>query len=277
MWGRNVDDRERRVEEAREGLEAEEFERVVVLLERSVRRGEADAEATGLYALALYYLGEEAAAAPHLDAALAEYPEDGEMQLARALVDFHRLETEAAARRLRDLAEVEADLPEAQYWLGRVLDWWSVEKPELATEAEAALRAAERLAPDDYPLPVSFGEAEFQRSLEEAIEGLPEPVMRAAHEVAILVEAYPSRELIEDAGGGLSPDLLGLYTGTPLPERSTWDSGRSPDLIHLFRRNLEFLARTPEELREEIRVTLLHEVGHYLGMDEPDLERLGLE
>ena len=272
-----MEDRERRLEEAREGLEAEEFERVVALLERSVRRGEADAEVSGLYGLALYYLGDEPAAAPHLDAALEEYPEDGEMQLARALVDFHLLETEPAARRLRDLAAAEADLPEAHYWLGRVLDWWSEERPELRQEAQAALETAARLAPEDYPLPVSFGEAEFQRSLEDAMENLPEPVMRAAHEVAILIEPYPSREHLADAGGGLAPDLLGLYTGTPLPERSTWDSGRPPDLIHLFRRNLEFLARTPEELQEEIRVTLLHEVGHYLGMDEPDLERLGLE
>ena len=272
-----MDDRDRRLAEAREALDAEEFDRVVALLERSLRRGPVDPEAAGLYGLALYYLGEGPAAAPSLDAALAEFPDDAEMQLARALIEFHQLETEAAAARLRALAEADPELPEAQHWLGRVLDWWSVEEPGLAGEAEQALTRAERLAPEDFPRPVDFQEAEFQRCLEEAIESLPEPVMRAANEVAILLEAYPSRDLLADAAGDLAPDLLGLYTGTPLPERSTLDSGRPPDVIHLFRRNLEFLARTPEELREEIRVTLLHEIGHYLGMDEPDLERLGLE
>lgn len=270
-------DDERRIAEALDALEEEDFERVVLLLERPARRAGAAPQISALYGLALYYLGEGGAASPHLDAALAAEPEDPEVELARASLHHEVLETEAAARLLRALCAREPELAEAHYGLGRVLEWWSEEKPELAREAESALRRAARLAPEEFPLPQSLPEAEFRRVLEEAMERLPDPVARAAGEVAVLVERYPSRALLADAAGALAPDLLGLYTGTPLPERSSLDSGRSPDVIHLFRRNLEFASRSAEELREEIRVTLLHEVGHYLGMDEPDLERLGLE
>lgn len=270
-------DDEQRMAEAQDALEEEDFERVVLLLERPARRAGADPGLRALYGLALYYLGEGGAAVPHLDAALAAEPGDPEVELARALLHHEALETAAAARLLRALCEREPELPDAHYWLGRVLEWWAEEKPELTREAESALRRAARLAPDEFPLPETLPEAEFRRVLEEAMRRLPDPVARAAEEVAVLVERYPPRALLADAAGALAPDLLGLYTGTPLPERSSLDSGRAPDVIHLFRRNLEFVAHGADELREEIRVTLLHEVGHYLGMDEPDLERLGLE
>ncbi len=271
------EDLERRLVEAEEALDEEDFERVVALLERAARRRDAGPRVAALYGLALYYLGEGPAAAPHLDLARAASPSDPEISLARGLVHHLALETETAVTLLQDVARREPDLAEAQYWLGRVLDWWAEERPEVASEARAALRRAAELAPEEFPLPHAMEEGEFAEVLRGAMQLLPEPVARAAGEIAILVERYPTRRLLTGGSDALGPDLLGLYTGTPLPERSTLDSGRPPDVIHLFRRNLEFVARDAEELREEIRITLLHEVGHYLGMDEPDLERLGLE
>jgi predicted Zn-dependent protease with MMP-like domain len=271
------DELERRLAEAEEAFEEEDFERIVLLLERPARRPGAPPRLRALLGLALYYLGEGEVAAPHLDATLAITPEDPETELARALLHHEALETERAAELLRALARREPEFADAHYWLGRVLEWWAEERPELAAEAEASLERAARLAPDDFPLASALSEPEFRKVLEEALRRLPDGVARAAEEVAVLVERYPPRALLAEAGASLAPDLLGLYTGTPLPERSSADSGRPPDVIHLFRRNLEFACRDAEELREEIRVTLLHEVGHYLGMDEPDLERLGLE
>ena len=80
-----------------------------------------------------------------------------------------------------------------------------------------------------------------------------------------------------DVDAGLDPRMLGLFSGTPYPETS--NMGGQPGLtqILLFRRNLERAAASEDELRDEIRTTLLHETGHFFGMDEADLEGVGLD
>jgi predicted Zn-dependent protease with MMP-like domain len=80
-----------------------------------------------------------------------------------------------------------------------------------------------------------------------------------------------------DVDGGLDPRALGLFSGTAYPDVS--NLGGQPGLtqIVLFRRNLERVAGTREELREEVRKTLLHETGHFFGMDEAALEGVGLD
>ena len=70
------------------------------------------------------------------------------------------------------------------------------------------------------------------------------------------------------------PDLLGLYEGVPLPERGDW-AGALPDRIRIFRLPLEESFPDPAELEQEIRVTVLHELAHYFGLDEDRLDELG--
>src|SRR5262249_49375759 len=111
--------------------------------------------------------------------------------------------------------------------------------------------------------------------LGEAIRSLPPRVARALEEVTIAVDSYPDEAFLQGEDD-VGPDLLGLFTGTALPERHHLDSGRLPDVIHLFKRNLEVTAVDRDELVREIRDTLLHEVGHYLGLEEEGLEELGL-
>ena len=93
--------------------------------------------------------------------------------------------------------------------------------------------------------------------------------------VAIEVRDRPTRRQLRDAG--LKPDelLLGLYVGRPETERSVLDAPRLPDVIFLFREDLEDACDDEAQLEEEIRVTLLHELGHYFGFDEDDLSDLG--
>jgi predicted Zn-dependent protease with MMP-like domain len=74
----------------------------------------------------------------------------------------------------------------------------------------------------------------------------------------------------------LTPELLGLFTGVPLDRQSqTSAGGELPPRIYLFKRNLERNVRGTAELAEQIRVTLYHELGHYLGLEEDDLEQAG--
>ncbi len=108
----------------------------------------------------------------------------------------------------------------------------------------------------------------------QALEELPQGVKRSMENVAILVEDWPSAEELDEAGVTGRGQLFGLYTGVPLGER---DGGLPllPDTITLFQRAIESASSSREDVVREIRVTVLHEVGHYLGMSEEDLERLG--
>jgi predicted Zn-dependent protease with MMP-like domain len=95
--------------------------------------------------------------------------------------------------------------------------------------------------------------------------------------VAIAVEDLPEVEELLSADPPHSPSILGIFRGAPLAQKGSMDPwSHFPSSIGLFQRNLERMARDEEDLREEIRVTLLHEVGHFLGLDEDDLAALGL-
>jgi predicted Zn-dependent protease with MMP-like domain len=115
----------------------------------------------------------------------------------------------------------------------------------------------------------------FDRALREALSELP-PVFRdALANVAVVVEERPPGWLLDELGIPPEGTLYGFYHGVPLPERSFLDSGNLPDKISVFRGPLEEDFPEHGELSREIRITLLHEIGHYFGMDEEELSRLG--
>ena len=122
--------------------------------------------------------------------------------------------------------------------------------------------------------PWRLPEERLEACVEAALGHLPERARALVGNVPILLEDYPSALLVDE---GVDPRSLGLFTGTPFPEQSAL--GAPPHLEHvlLFQRNLEREARTPEEVEEEITITLLHETGHFFGMDEDDLEEVGLD
>jgi predicted Zn-dependent protease with MMP-like domain len=104
----------------------------------------------------------------------------------------------------------------------------------------------------------------FEQHVEVAVASLPAELRAAIRNIEITVEdEHPD-----------DPDLFGLYEGVPLPERGDW-AGELPDRIRIFRLPLQESFPDPVELEEEIRVTVLHELGHYFGMDEDRLDDLG--
>jgi predicted Zn-dependent protease with MMP-like domain len=104
----------------------------------------------------------------------------------------------------------------------------------------------------------------------EVLNGLPSPFAERLERVPVVLERRPSRALVEE---GFDPRSLGLFEGAIDGDTST----PTPTRIVLFVNNL--LAEFPEdpELSEEIEITLLHEIGHFFGLDEDDMERLGLD
>jgi len=106
----------------------------------------------------------------------------------------------------------------------------------------------------------------FDDHVRAALDLLPPHLAAALQNVAVVVED----EHPED------PDLFGLYEGVPLPERGDM-AGTLPDRIAIYRLPLEEEFPDPAELVEEIRITVLHELGHYFGLDEERLAELGYE
>jgi len=117
----------------------------------------------------------------------------------------------------------------------------------------------------------------FEKVLRQAIDDLPGMFREALRNVAIVVEERPPDWLLEELDIPAGETLYGFYHGIPLPERSVLDSGNLPDKISVYRGPLEEDFRDRGELVRQIRMTLLHEIGHYFGMDEEDLDRLGYE
>lgn len=104
----------------------------------------------------------------------------------------------------------------------------------------------------------------FERHVELALASVPAELSGALANVEIAIEdEHPD-----------DPDLLGLYEGVPLPGRGDW-AGELPDRITIYRLPLEESFPDPEELEREIRITVLHELAHHLGIDEDRLEELG--
>lgn len=141
-------------------------------------------------------------------------------------------------------------------------------------DADRMFALAHELAPREFPLPVRTTEADFRAILDKVLDSLPDVIRAAVLQVPVLVEAKPSRAIAERAPQ-ITPEVLGLFVGTTVGEKVYAPSGY-PNVVLLFQRNLERAGRSRSEVAKEIKITLLHEYGHYLGFDEEELEHLGL-
>ena len=113
---------------------------------------------------------------------------------------------------------------------------------------------------------------EFEQAVADALLRIPRRFRRAMSNIAIIVEDEPSRGLLRQMGIRPPGTLLGLYQGTPLTMRG-WDHGNMlPDRILIFRGPHERAAASHEELTVSIAETLIHEIGHYFGMSEAEIQ-----
>ena len=113
---------------------------------------------------------------------------------------------------------------------------------------------------------IEISEAEFAELVGEVFDALPDDMVRPLENVAILIENQPT---------GARPRLYGQYAGHPLTRRGYYGFGELPDRITLYRNNLVAGARDLDALRAQVRVTLVHEIGHYFGLDDARLTELG--
>ncbi len=116
--------------------------------------------------------------------------------------------------------------------------------------------------------------AQFEKRVAEALASIPRRFRDAMQNIAIVVEDEPSRELLEQMEIEPPDTLLGLYQGTPLTERR-WDYGNTlPDRVLIFQGPHERAADDEDDLLVAIGETLIHEIGHYFGLSEEEIEEI---
>ena len=171
----------------------------------------------------------------------------------------------------RFAAMVDADGGDADAWHG--LGLCAEARNEEAEKRRAWLRVLALDAEKPLTSPL-LSEGQMADVAEATLRELPPRVRELIAHVPILIVDLPARDEVDK---GLDPRLLGLFAGSPYPDVSAM--GGQPQLtqILLFRKNLERAAHSAEELGEQIRITLLHETGHFFGMSEEDLAEVGLD
>ena len=121
----------------------------------------------------------------------------------------------------------------------------------------------------------------FDEHLEWVLHRMAPMIHELIERVPLHVEDYPSPDVMERTGVEYLDDLCGLYTGIPIGEKSVTQSGALPDVVTIYREGILRAAAdrrgriSTDRLREEIRITILHELAHHHGLTEEDLQKLG--
>jgi predicted Zn-dependent protease with MMP-like domain len=263
-----------RIDRAWDALEDGDPETAGLEAEELMEETEEHPEIRFLLGAALLESGMPGEALEHLQKCdgLVEDPVVHRFYLASAL--YENLRLEESERIFREVLAEEPEAAPPQYGLAQCLEFTG-----RTEEAEKLYEAAHAIDSEGFPLPTRMKREAFERVVKIAAEHLPEDLQEHLKKIPIVVEDLPSREILAAESGEepVTPSVLGLFVGTNLKEQSVFTPVAMPPTIFIYQRNLERFCQTREELIHEIRLTLYHELGHYLGLTEEELEERGLE
>ncbi len=215
---------------------------------------------------ALSDLGRASQALLPLEQAIALSDSD-QARYERGLVLFDLCRLKEAQRAFVELTRRTPDDAWAHHQLGLVLEMLGESVP-----AELELASARKLAPKDFPPPLSISTAEFGTLVAEEVKALPGPMRTDLQLVQLELAELPDITDLTADQPTLSPTIVGLFRGLPLGMPDS-----EPRSIVLYRKNLLRIVTTRDDLRAQVRTTLLHELGHLRGEDDDELRARGLE
>lgn len=271
MWLKTL---QKNLEEIEEKIEEGDFDGASSQIAKVLRRWKSSSEARTLAGEIAFVQGSPEKASKHFRKAidLSAYAAHAWCGLGKALLELNEreesLEAALEAVRLHD------DDPESIYSLGMTL-----EVQGAFEEAEESYREAHRLNPSMYFLPYRVSRDTFDSYVQTCLAQLPSEVEEALSRTQIDVYDIPADREVDDGEKAIAPLSLGVFIGYSRTEESLEDpwSTAFPSQICLFQRNIERACPDREELIRQIRITLLHEIGHLLGLDESELEARGLD
>ncbi len=256
-------------------LDEDRLDEAIAAIEDAMDKGEGNQlDLTFLLGDANLGLGKAVEAERHFRAVLEQDPDcpSSRCWLAMSLfLQWRFPEAEVAVAAARELPDAIVDAD--------VIHGALLERHGRFDDAEPFFLRASATAPDKYPVPVRMSRDEFAREVRKAARKLPRQFRTGLDRVPVIVQDVPDEALAQGPDREeVAPDILGLFDGVPLPETSQFDLPQlKPNTIYLFQRNLERAAKNRDDLIEQIRITLYHELAHYLGFEEEDMGDLGLE
>jgi tetratricopeptide (TPR) repeat protein len=210
------------------------------------------------------------------ESAIVLDPSSVEAKYERAVALFHMCRFDKARPAFEEVLRHEADDPFAHHHLGLIL-----EREGRFADADKHLRRATELAPDKFAAPVILSAEEFQKLVDDSVRALDPETRKLMGLVAIEIADLPALEDLTAVDPPFAPTILGLYRGAPVEggAKATRPVGEpdEPRAIVLYRKNLGRAVTTRSELEKQVRITLLHEIGHLRGEDEDELRARGLE
>jgi tetratricopeptide (TPR) repeat protein len=221
-------------------------------------------------------LGQAKDALERADWVLSHEKADPGARYERAVALFELLQFDKAKKAFGALLEDPERAAHAHHHLGLIL-----EREGKWDEARTHFEAAQKLSPEDFPAAVTLPAEGFAAELKKAIAELPTDMRSDLEGVPIAPEDLPRLDDLDGNDPPLSPTILGLFRGPPRGEACEQDPKLPPGSpcrsVVLYRLNLARAVKTREELLAQIRVTLLHEIGHLRGEDDDELAARGLE
>jgi predicted Zn-dependent protease with MMP-like domain len=217
-------------------------------------------------------LGRSHLALPLLERAVAALPVDPDAVYEKGVALFELCRFDEAQRAFERALSFAPDDPWVLHQLGLLAERRGEER-----RATVLLARARTLAPRDFEPELRLTPEEFAAEVESALAGLPEDERRALRAVPVEIRDLPDLEDLRAVHPPLSPSILGLFRGPPEDESCDAADGPRCRSIVFYRKNLLRFARDRRELSEQVKVTLLHELGHLHGLDDEELRARGLE
>lgn len=223
-------------------------------------------------AMALNDLGRPKEALERAEEALKHAAPEDDALYEKASALYELCHFDEAKQLFTKLAKVKEKEAFARYHLGLI-----AEREGAPDEASTEMRQARALDTDDFPAEVPVSAAEFDAMVQRQIAALPEDMRKDLGKLPVQIEDLPDLEDLTANDPPLSPAILGLFRGPSLHERCDGSEPGPCRSIVLYRKNLARVTHDRADLEDQVRVTLLHEIGHLRGEDDMELAARGLE